>query len=202
MNLAAADVVREMGGQFNPDAMVRQASQSLDEAARELLMFGGDLWPYGEESPPPLSYADNIIPFAKRSARSALTRTRAAAGAVARSVVVIAGILVLAAATTDKVNLPGMPAVAAYIYSKNPDPQLVRYVEHKGKFMRVEARRVPGEPFDVLHITDIRPSEEAVALDLVADPFETDTTVAGGDVPGFDGKGRRLAPDALTANQS
>jgi hypothetical protein len=135
------------------DAMdMRQSHMSVKDLAEQAVMFGMNIWAHcPEDSDSDLS--GNVIPMVRRRRAGRPPMMRIALSTIAA----VVGTTIVAAATTESVNIPGFRHVASYVYSKNAPVNEVRVIEDHGQLKRVVFERRPGETYDVVHVISSEP---------------------------------------------
>lgn len=163
MRHAAAEIAAEMGAQLDPDAIDRQAATDFDEACREILMFGCDLWPADDDKPGDVE-GSNVVPFVNKAARGTLRSFARGIGTAARVSGAVVGTTLVAAAFTKPVEMPGLKTVVHRAYLNNAPEEEIRFFEVNGQFFQVKAQRRPGEPATVLHVVGLAETTKEIAL--------------------------------------
>lgn len=146
------EFAEQSGQQLNLEAMT-SAHERLGEIAHETLMFGMGVVS-SEDDEENDRAARNVVLFPVQRERR-LKNSMGFARMALSTVGALAFSSILAAATTPDFNLPGMSYVAEVIYRNNMPAETVHYVEHKGVYLKIVARRVAGEPVNILHVADI-----------------------------------------------
>lgn len=150
-----AEYAREHGHAYDAMAM-RQSHLSVRELAQDALTFGMDIWTQGSGGDGG-DLGGNVV---RLPVVPHWPKLRAYAGArMALSIIgAVVGSTVIAAATTETVNLPYFDAVAHFIYSKNPAPEIERFLEENGHVYVIHAvrRSGSGEPWNLVHIVEKR----------------------------------------------
>jgi hypothetical protein len=143
-----ANYAREHGQVYDAMAM-HQSHLSARELAQDALTFGMDIWTHGSAEGGELG--GNVVRLPVGRDR---TRSRRFPGVrIALSTLgAIVGSTLIAAATTDAVNIPGFHHVAQLVYSKNAPPATERIIEDHGQVRRVYFVRHPGEAWNIIHV--------------------------------------------------
>jgi len=163
-----AGYAREHGQVYNAMAM-SQSHLSVRELAQDALTFGMDVWTQGSGEDGDLGGNVIRLPFGRKP-----HKPRMFAGVrMALSIVgAVVGSTIIAAATTDYVDIPGFHHVANYVFSKNAPPESERIVEQHGRMVRMRFTRRPGEPWDVIHLESVQPLSEPEVARVLNDGTE------------------------------
>ncbi|TXN08940.1 hypothetical protein FV222_00270 [Methylobacterium sp. WL103] len=147
----------EKGLTFNRTALY-QSTVDLKAGVADVMMFGLDIWP-GEADEKPA----NVLPF--KMPKAPITKIARGFSHVATVAGGVVGTTLIAAACTETVNFPGLPAVVEFVHSKNLPPSYDRIVEIDGVYYRYTLGHRDGEAANVVHIVN----EEAVSRQELAE---------------------------------
>jgi hypothetical protein len=148
------DFAREHGRVYNAMDM-HQSHLSVKDLAEQAVMFGMNVWAHSPEDHQG-NLPGNVVPLTRRKPAGGPRMLRTAL----QTITAVIATTVVAAATTEAVSLPGLHYVTHFIYAKHAPPLVERTVEDHGQLRRVVFQRIPGEPFEVVHVISSRPVDD------------------------------------------